>query len=69
MQLRPNPDENRRMEDGCHNVYFPDLPSSKAIRRFWIAWLVLLVAMLAGLIIIVLIATVVGAPAHISPAG
>ena len=46
-----------------------DPPSGKAVRRFWIAWLVLLLAMLAGLIVIVLIAAVEADPARISPAG
>ncbi len=69
MQLRPNLDENRRMANETYNSRMSDLPSGKAIRRFWIAWLVLLLTLLAGLIMIILIATVVGDPAHISPAG
>lgn len=52
-----------------HNVFVSDAPSSKAIRRFWMAWLILLIALLAGLILIILIATLVADPARVSPAG
>jgi hypothetical protein len=46
-----------------------DPPSGKSVRRFWTAWLVLLLAMLAGFIIIILIAAVAADPARVSPAG
>jgi hypothetical protein len=44
-------------------------PSGKAVRRFWTAWLILLLAMLAGFIIVILIAAVAADPARVSPVG
>lgn len=46
-----------------------ELPTGRAMRRFWIGWLVLLLAMLAVFIVVILIAAVVADPARISPAG
>jgi hypothetical protein len=45
------------------------LPNARAVRRFWMAWLVLLLTLLAGVIIVILIAAVMADPTPISPAG
>ena len=47
----------------------PDPPSGKAVRLFWTAWLILLLAILGGFIIIILIAAVAADPTRVSPAG
>lgn len=47
----------------------PELPSASAARRFWIAWLVFLLALLVGFVVIILIASVTGEPARIPPVG
>jgi hypothetical protein len=57
------------MDNEAHNVLVTDPFNSKSVRRFWMAWLLLLLAMLGGLIVIILIASVVADPARISPAG
>ncbi len=69
MQTSQGSHDNRCMEINDPILSVPDLPSAQAVRRFWIALLVFLLAMLAGLVVIILIAAVAADPAHISPAG
>lgn len=57
------------MEVSGPSLLTPDLPSAKAMRHFWNAWLVVLLVLLAGLIFIILIAAVEADPRPISPAG
>lgn len=48
---------------------FREFPDARSVQRFWMAWLVLLLGLLAGLVIVVLIAAIAADPTSISPAG
>jgi hypothetical protein len=61
--------DNRRMNDEAHNVLVTDFPSGTAIRRFWLAWLVLMLAILVCLIVTILIASIDADPGRVSPVG
>lgn len=55
------------IKDPMHLVADPS--RAIAVRRFWIAWLVFLLAALAGIIVVILIAAAAADPVSVPPTG
>ncbi len=55
------------IKDPMHVVADPS--RATAVRRFWIAWLVFLLAALAGIIVVILIAAAAADPVSVPPTG
>lgn len=55
------------MDTQAPNPSASERPSSKGVRRFWIAWLIFLITLLAAFTVIILIAAVASDSGNIPP--